>query len=172
MSRIIDKLAELFERLVLFSIGLLLLVLTWVILFAIFASWAQAKELEPRQIECLTRAIYFEARNQPLDGQMLVAHVVLNRVRHPEFPSTPCAVVHQKRQGVCQFSWACTSLRVARPRDQLAWRVAGAVAQAALRTNLDGAPDVLYFHARSQRRWRHLVEVAEIEDHVFYGDRR
>jgi len=32
-------------------------------------------------LECLAVAIFFEARDQPIEGQMAVAEVVMNRVR-------------------------------------------------------------------------------------------
>jgi hypothetical protein len=58
---------------------------------------------------CLAQAIYFEARGEPLDGQVAVAEVVLNRVQDRRFPGTVCGVT---TQGVgsgrgCQFSYAC-----------------------------------------------------------------
>ena len=59
--------------------------------------------------QCLAQAIYFESRGEPLDGQVAVAEVVLNRVHDRRFPSTVCGVT---TQGVgsgrgCQFSYAC-----------------------------------------------------------------
>lgn len=50
---------------------------------------------------CLALNIYFEARNQPLVGQILVAQVTMNRVESDSYPDTICKVVWQKRQ----FSW-------------------------------------------------------------------
>ena len=43
-------------------------------------------------LECLTSAVYYEAGSQTDDGQRAVAQVVLNRVRHPAFPSSVCGV--------------------------------------------------------------------------------
>ena len=132
-----------------------------------------AQDLSSRQLNCLARAVYFEARGQSIEGQMAVADVVLNRTRHPDFPFTICDVVHQRRGRVCQFSWVCTPLRNAQPRDAGAWRRAQTVARVAARHNFDKPVGMLYFHGRHMRtRWRHLVEVAEIDNHVFYGDRR
>ena len=59
--------------------------------------------------QCLAEAIYFESRGEPLEGQIAVAEVVLNRVDDRSFPKTVCGVT---RQGVgsgrgCQFSYAC-----------------------------------------------------------------
>ncbi|MGN5375710.1 cell wall hydrolase [Sphingomonas hankookensis] len=61
-----------------------------------------------RALQCLTTAIYYEAGNEPEDGQRAVAQVVLNRVRHPAFPASVCGVVFQgSDRPVCQFSFAC-----------------------------------------------------------------
>jgi spore germination cell wall hydrolase CwlJ-like protein len=133
----------------------------------------KAQDLSPRQMECLSRAIYFEARNQSFEGQFAVAWVVLSRMRHPAFPRTMCDVIHQRRGSVCQFSWTCTALRSARPRNVVAWQQAQQIARFAVQQPVDTYPQMLYFHARRQPfRWRHLTEVAEIQDHIFYGDRR
>src|SRR6476660_5886742 len=63
-----------------------------------------------RSLQCLTQAIYYEARNQSDDGERAVAQVVLNRVRHPAFPNTVCGVVYQgavRPGGGCQFTFTC-----------------------------------------------------------------
>lgn len=43
----------------------------------------------------LARAINGEARGEPYVGQVAVGAVVMNRVRHPEFPNTIAGVVYQ-----------------------------------------------------------------------------
>ncbi|WP_404338389.1 cell wall hydrolase [Sphingomonas sp. MMS12-HWE2-04] len=85
-----------------------------------------------RALECLTDAIYYEAANEPTDGQRAVAQVVLNRVRHPAFPATVCGVVFQgsERRG-CQFSFACDGA-MARIPARAAWVRASRVAAEAL----------------------------------------
>lgn len=85
-----------------------------------------------RALQCLTTAIYYEAANEPADGQAAVAQVILNRVRHPAFPSTVCGVVYQgsERAG-CQFSFACDGAMARRPVAS-AWDRARRTAQRAL----------------------------------------
>ena len=57
---------------------------------------------------CLTSAIYYEAASESDDGQRAVAQVILNRVRHPAWPSTVCGVIYQgSDMPGCQFSYAC-----------------------------------------------------------------
>src|SRR3954468_6506981 len=60
-------------------------------------------------LDCLTAAVYYEARSESEDGQRAVAQVVLNRVRHPAFPKSVCGVVYQgsNRATGCQFSFTC-----------------------------------------------------------------
>ena len=49
------------------------------------------------EIVCIAMAIYFEARSEPLEGQVAVANTIMNRVHSPYFPDTPCEVVKQGR---------------------------------------------------------------------------
>jgi len=50
---------------------------------------------------CLALNMFFEARNEPLEGQLLVAEVTLNRVASKHYPDNVCDVVWQRKQ----FSW-------------------------------------------------------------------
>ena len=68
-------------------------------------------------IACIATAIYFEARGEPLLGQIAVAHVIMNRVEDENFPNDPCSVVTQSKtykwnpdvpiRNKCQFSFYC-----------------------------------------------------------------
>ena len=62
---------------------------------------------------CLANAIYFEARSEPVRGQMAVAQVVMNRVFSGFYPNDVCAVVYQNahRHLACQFTFACDGKR-------------------------------------------------------------
>lgn len=62
---------------------------------------------------CLANAIYWEARSEPVRGQMAVAQVVLNRVFSPFYPNDVCSVVYQNahRHLSCQFTFACDGKR-------------------------------------------------------------
>lgn len=70
------------------------------------------------EFHCLVQNTYFEARNQSKLGQMLIAHVVFNRVDDDRFPNTICGVVYQSRwtetkypvRHKCHFSWFCDGL--------------------------------------------------------------
>ena len=86
-----------------------------------------------RALQCLTAAIYFEARSEPDDGQRAVAQVVLNRVAHKAYPNTVCGVVYQgsERSTGCQFSFTCDG-SLARAPNRFFWQRAENVALAAL----------------------------------------
>ncbi len=52
-------------------------------------------------VNLLARLISAEARGEPYSGQVAVGAVVLNRMRHPSFPSTMSGVIYQKGAFSC-----------------------------------------------------------------------
>ncbi|MGN3974019.1 cell wall hydrolase [Tsuneonella sp. SYSU-LHT278] len=86
-----------------------------------------------RALQCMTLALYYEAANEPTDGQRAVAQVILNRVAHPSYPNSVCGVVFQgsERRTGCQFSFTCDGSLDRRPV-QATWMRARRVAMAAL----------------------------------------
>jgi hypothetical protein len=125
-----------------------------------------------RDLDCLTAAVYYEARGESRAGQAAVAQVVLNRVRSPAFPKTVCGVVYQgAAQHACQFSFVCSGQMAAR-HDSSAWDRARDVAGHALggyvMSQVGGAT---HFHvAALGALWNgSMVEVARVGQHVFYG---
>lgn len=86
-----------------------------------------------RALQCMTMAIYYEAANEPTDGQRAVAQVILNRVAHPSYPGSVCGVVFQgsERRTGCQFSFTCDG-SLARQPARASWDRARGVAAAAL----------------------------------------
>jgi spore germination cell wall hydrolase CwlJ-like protein len=124
-----------------------------------------------RALECLSDAVYYEARGENASGQAAVAQVVLNRVRHPAFPRTVCGVVFQGAQShACQFSFACNGA-MRRPKEPGAWRRAQAVAARALGGFVMAeVGDATHFHVVGLGGiWGgQLLRVARIGAHVFY----
>jgi spore germination cell wall hydrolase CwlJ-like protein len=84
-------------------------------------------------LTCLASAVYYEAGSQDDDGERAVAQVVLNRVRHPAFPSSVCGVVYEgsTRATGCQFTFTCDGSLYRQP-DAVGWRRAYKIAEAAL----------------------------------------
>jgi spore germination cell wall hydrolase CwlJ-like protein len=123
-----------------------------------------------RDLDCLTTAVYYEARGEGAAGQAAVAQVVLNRVRHPAFPKTVCGVVFQGSRGHgCQFSFACNGAMHAR-KNGAAWSRAHEIASRAMSGFvLSGVGNATHFHAtRVAPGWRGMVRVAQVGAHVFY----
>ncbi|MEM8724528.1 MAG: cell wall hydrolase [Pseudomonadota bacterium] len=86
-----------------------------------------------RAQQCLAQAVWYEAASESSAGQRAVAQVVLNRVSHPNWPSSVCGVVYQgsNRSTGCQFSFTCDgSMR--RKASGASWARAQQVAAAAL----------------------------------------
>jgi len=46
-------------------------------------------------VQLLARAVNGEARGESYEGQVAVAAVILNRVKHPSFPNTIAGVIYQ-----------------------------------------------------------------------------
>ncbi len=126
---------------------------------------------ESRDLECLAQAVYYEARGETPAGQAAVAQVVLNRVRHPAFPKSVCAVVFQGAHGSgCQFSFACDGA-AHHPLESLAWRRAEKVAAKALDGEvMTEVGNATHFHVNGlSAGWgSNLLKVAQIGSHVFY----
>lgn len=135
--------------------------------------------------ECLVQNIFWEARNQTIEGQVAVAWVTLNRYASSEFPMTICEVVKQGRRDAngnmirnqCQFSWYCDGKSDRIPSNvvaQRAWEDARLIANVVLidwatqeQSPVDNAT---FYHADyvSPRWARNFTEVAVVGDHIFY----
>jgi spore germination cell wall hydrolase CwlJ-like protein len=125
-----------------------------------------------RDLECLTQAVYYEARGESVAGQEAVAQVVLNRVRHPAFPKTVCAVVFQGASigHGCQFSFACDGSMHDR-REPAAWRRAESVASRALGgAVMAQVGRSTHFHAVGYgSQWDgDMIRVAQVGEHIFF----
>ncbi|PZU61556.1 MAG: cell wall hydrolase [Brevundimonas sp.] len=125
-----------------------------------------------RDLDCLTQAVYYEARGEGRDGMSAVAQVVLNRVRHPAFPKSVCGVVYQgaARRTGCQFSFTCSGVMRGRV-NQAAWNRARDVASKALSGGVYAAVgNATHFHTTGvSPAWRgSLVRVSQVGSHLFY----
>ena len=56
------------------------------------------EEITAEERELLARVVYAESNTEPIEGQIAVAQVVLNRVRSESFPDTVSEVIYQERQ--------------------------------------------------------------------------
>ena len=134
---------------------------------------AHEKLSSENDVECLALNIYFEARNEPVAGQLAVGHVVLNRVADLRFPDTICGVVRQggeRRRHRCQFSWWCDG-KNDQPVDGHAWRGSKVIATNLLRgLSSDPTRRALWYHADYVTpSWSAELAVSrKIGRHIFY----
>ena len=117
-------------------------------------------------VMCLALNIYFEARDQPIDGQLMVAEVTLNRVASPDFPASVCGVVWQPGA----FSWTHDG-KSDKPRDMQAFAQSVIIANEVLNdpSILLGTSATFYHEKSIHPYWANsYVEVGMVGDHIFY----
>ena len=146
-------------------------------------------------IDCLTKNIYFEAKNQSIAGQLAVALVVINRVKDKRFPKTICAVIYEgptyeswktrqipdlpkesrkyyPRRDRCQFSWYCDG-KSDNPKELTAIDKAQWVAWLVLNGHVfDFTRGATHYHANyvnpKWNRHKEVKRIVQIDDHIFY----
>lgn len=125
---------------------------------------------DQESLDCLARTIYFEARGEPVAGQMAVASVVLARLASEEFPDTVCEVVTEARKPGkfhCQFTWWCDG-RTDEPKNEEEYRRSLGIAMFAMLLGPQpGGPT--HFHAADMPPQWDMEQVATIGGHVFYN---
>lgn len=127
---------------------------------------AQPLDVAPAdELRCLATAIYYEAKGEPLLGQLGVAQVIINRTRSGRFATSICGVVKQPHQ----FSFVRGGRLPLPGARNPAYRTAMSVARVAMTgTHASPAADALYFHAASiSPRWSKR-QLAAIGHHKFY----
>lgn len=128
--------------------------------------YADRGELDEQQ-RCLATAVYFESMGEPLEGQLAVARVVINRAASGRYPTTMCAVVKQK----AQFSFVRAGQFPRIDPACQAWRKAQSIARIAVANASASLPtDVLWYHADYVAPgWgKRLQRVEKIGAHIFY----
>jgi spore germination cell wall hydrolase CwlJ-like protein len=114
---------------------------------------------------CLALNVYFEARNQDTDGQILVAEVTMNRVADDRFPDEICAVVWQNKA----FSWTHDGKSDV-PKNIEAWLKAQIVSYEVLLNGCDFCNGATHYHALSVNPYwsDKLTPVGTWGGHKFY----
>lgn len=177
------------------STKILLLVIAGVLLFTLANTAVQAKfnslkfkiaeglatppitmaERE-RQLDCLTKNIYWEAASEPFEGKVAVAQVTMNRVQSGKFADNVCGVVYQKnsiyQKVICQFSWVCESTHMVKPVYAPLYKESQEVAKKVLLENfrLPGLTNALYYHATYVSPGWRKERIAQIGQHIFYKE--
>lgn len=127
-------------------------------------------------ILCLATAIYFESRSEPIEGQIAVGSVIMNRVQDDRWPDTVCDVVKQGRhwkghpiRHQCQFSFYCDGLSDD-PKNRQAFGQAVLLSlPLVLKMTPDPTRGSLFYHANYvQPQWAGTPTIT-IGDHKFYA---
>jgi len=127
-----------------------------------------------KQLECLTRNIYWEAATEPFEGKVAVAQVTMNRVEDGRFGKDVCGVVYQKNviyeKIICQFSWVCETNHKVRAVHRPAWQESEEVAKKVLLENfrLPGLQDAMFYHATYISPGWKREKIQTIGRHIFY----
>ena len=129
---------------------------------------AQLRSSEPgsRELDCLATGVYFEAKSEPLAGQLAVGKVIANRAQSGgRFPATYCGVLFQRGQFSFVHGGHLPSVSHSNRQWQTAVAIAKIVDQDLKESNVGKA---LFFHARYVSPGWRLKRVAAIGNHVFY----
>jgi spore germination cell wall hydrolase CwlJ-like protein len=135
----------------------------------------RTREFHTRNLDCLARNVYYEARGEPVAGQYAVAEVTMNRKASRHYPKTVCEVVHQQNwdplrgRYVGAFSWTEFD-SLPEPAGE-EWERAKKVAEAVYyQKHIPTLHGALFFHATYIKPdWaKQKRRVARIGRHVFY----
>jgi len=130
-----------------------------------FTDVTTTQEIDNSEVECLARNIYFEARNQPIEGQEAVAHVTLNRLKSGKHGDSICKVVYQPYA----FSW--TLKAKTRMNEIKAENLAREIAfNTLLGKTKDPTNGATHYHATYVTPYwsKKLEKKVKISSHVFY----
>ena len=125
-----------------------------------------------KQMSCLAEALYFEARGEPIKGQLAVGEVILNRVEDTRYPSSICKVINQGtgRRFACQFTYTCDG-KLETVHERKPYEMALKIAKILMTTH-DGklTRGSTHYHSNYVNpKWSKKFErVAKFGRHIFY----
>lgn len=125
----------------------------------------RSSDTATHQLACLATAIYFEAKSEPLAGQLAVGEVLANRVKSGRFATSYCGVVMQRGQ----FSFIHNNSLPGVSHSSAQWKNAVAIATIVdSKLKSSEAPRALFFHAKRVSPSWNATRVATIGNHIFY----
>ena len=122
---------------------------------------------------CMALNIFFEARSEPIQGQIAVAEVTLNRVASDDYPNTICEVVLQENSQGCQFSWRCDG-KSDSPKEHNSFQTSKSLARLMID---DGqyisvvGKNATHYHTDDIKPYwsDDMVKVEQVGKHIFYA---
>ena len=127
---------------------------------------------QKKQLDCLAKNMYHEAKGEGGFGWLAVGMVTMNRVESKRYPNTICKVVYQNNGKVWQFSWAGTKKKLTKPKKELY----NEIYQLAILIYLhhskmhDVTDNALFFHADYVSPYwsKKMKKTTKIGRHIFY----
>jgi spore germination cell wall hydrolase CwlJ-like protein len=114
---------------------------------------------------CLALVVYTEARGEPYDGQLMVAEVVMNRVKMKEYPNNICDVAFDYKQ----FSGLNSEIDLSAVVSDDAWERSIDVAYAALSGETLGTDATHYHNHTVDPYWVvSMAKLGVVGNHTFY----
>ena len=117
----------------------------------------------------MAQNIYYEARGEPVKGQIAVGMVTMNRTKSNKYPNSVCGVVAQKFRNSCQFSWVCMK-RLPAIKQEVYARIRELAEKIYLGDIKDTTKGATHFHHKEVNpEWANSKRVTTvIGNHVFY----
>jgi len=124
-----------------------------------------------KDITCLAKNVFYEARNQPIKGKIAVAYVPLTRAHHDDV----CKIINKKNTRGCQFTWICVkSKHKSNVIEDKAWREAMIIAYISYNAMVeDPTLGATYYYnpKKAHPAWAKTKKVVvKIGDHIFLKD--
>jgi len=118
---------------------------------------------------CLALVVYVEARGEPLDGQLLVAEVVINRSEAEGYPDTICEVAFDPDQ----FTGLTELPDMYKVFHDPAWETSVQVADEAMSGNTLDLGATHYHNNQKKPYWaKEMVLLGKYGRHTFYREEK
>lgn len=130
------------------------------------------QQFSKQELVCLAENIYWESRGEPVEGQVAVAQVTINRKQLGLWGQNLCEVVYYKRNKICHFSWVCS--RQPKHKNQQQWQQAQLIAKRVADINYTQYQykyrTATHFHNTTVKPvWsKKLKQVKQVNNHIFY----
>lgn len=147
--------------------------ITLIIVYIVNDIDSRITHINNKEIECLAKNIYFEARGEDYIEKIMVANVTMNRLRNSKFPNSICGVVYQKSQ----FSWTKYEIQEVEHythnnhKELIAWNESVDIAKMTVGNMVvDLSAGAMFYHNNKVRpKWsRHMTKVAQTKGHKWY----
>lgn len=136
---------------------------------------AEPQEFTPEAQQCMIDNIFYEAKSEPLLGQILIAEVVKNRTADRRWGDTICETIYQR----AQFSWTfLPAYKLWAFKQEFIHDYADIVANSSIimsastPTGFEGVNHYLRCDAKSPEGWEdNYIFLGQVGAHCFYRDK-